>query len=99
VYTLAIVMGATVMAIGAGHLIASSLQLLELQCEVNERLPHPDKFEPQFWSLPQLTQLRRLQQNLLPHSLRPAKAIRFGVIGAAMLFFGAALLLLGLRGT
>jgi Trypsin len=42
------------MATGVGHLIASSLQLMELQCEVNERLPQGRKFEPLRWTFPQL---------------------------------------------
>jgi hypothetical protein len=74
------------MATGVGHLIASNLQLLELQSEVNERLPQPDKFEPLFWSLGKLMQLRRLQRSLLPQSPRVGKAMRFGVIGACARF-------------
>jgi hypothetical protein len=46
----AIVVGAALMAVGIGHLIASSLQLQELQFEINERLLLSDKFEPPFWS-------------------------------------------------
>jgi hypothetical protein len=33
---IAVVLGAALMAAGVGHFIASSLQLLELQSEVNE---------------------------------------------------------------
>jgi hypothetical protein len=98
VYTVALVIGAALMATGVGHLIASNLQLLELQSEINERLPQRDKFEPLFWSLPQLTQLRSLQRSLLPRSPRIGKAVRFGVIGACVFFSGAAMLLFGLRG-
>jgi hypothetical protein len=86
------------MATGIGHFIASSLQLLELQSEVNERLPQSDKFEPLFWSLGKRMQLRRLQRSLLPHSPRPGRAIRFGIIGAFSFFSRAALLLFGLNG-
>ena len=86
------------MAAGVGHFIASSLQLLELQSEVNERLPQPDKFEPLFWSLGKRLQLRRLQRSLLPQSPRPGRAMRFGVIGACLFFSGVAMLLVGLRG-
>ena len=97
-HTVAIVLGATLMATGVGHFIASSLQLLALQAEVNERLPQLDKFEPVFWSLPQLTQLRRLQRSLLPQSTRIGKAVRFGMVGFCLFISGAALLLFGLKG-
>ena len=97
-YIVAIVVGAALMATGIGHFIASSLQWLELQSEVNERLPQSDKFEPLFWSLGKRMQLRRLQRSFLPQSPRPGKAIRFGIIGACLFFSGAAMLLFGLRG-
>jgi len=98
VHKVAIVAGAALMATGVGHLIASNLQLLELQSEVNEQLPPPNKFEPLFWSLPQLIQLRRLQRDLLPRSPRSTKAMRFGAIGFAVFFSGVALLFFGLEG-
>jgi hypothetical protein len=97
-YIVAVVVGAALMAAGVGHFIASSLQLLELQSEVNERLPQPDKFEPLFWSFGKRLQLRRLQRSLLPQSPRPGRAMRFGVIGACLFFSGVAMLLFGLRG-
>jgi len=90
--------GAVLMAAGVGHFIAGSLQLLELQSEVNERLPQSDKFEPLFWSLGKRMQLRRLQRRLLPRSPRPGKAMRFGLIGACLFFSGAAMFLVGLKG-
>ena len=97
-YTVAIVIGATLMATGIGHLIASGLQLLELQSEVNQRLPQSEKFESLFWTLGKRMQLRSLQKSLLPESARYGKAVRFGVIGFCALFSGAAMLLFGLRG-
>ncbi len=97
-FIVAIVVGAALMATGIGHFIASSLQWLELQSEVNDRLPQSDKFEPLFWPLGKRMQLRRLQRSLLPQSPRPGKAIRFGIIGACLFFSGAAMLLFGLRG-
>lgn len=88
-YIVAIVVGAALMATGVGHGIASSLQFLELQSEVNDRLPESDKFEPLFWSFGTRMQLRRLQRSLLPDSPRPRKAVRFAVIGACLFFFQA----------
>jgi hypothetical protein len=70
VYTLSVVIGAALMATGVGHLIASTLQLVELQSEVNERLPQSEKFEPLFWTLGKRMQLRSLQKNSLPQSPR-----------------------------
>jgi hypothetical protein len=98
VYTLFVVIGAALMATGVGHLIASTLQLVELQSEVNERLPQSEKVEPLFWTLSKRMQLRSLQKNLLPQSPRFGKAVRFGVIGACVFFSGVAMLLFGLRG-
>lgn len=97
-HIVAIVVGAALMTTGVGHFIASSLQLLELQSEVNDRLPQPDKFEPLFWSLGKRMQLRRLQRRLLPQSPRPGKAMRFAVVGACLFFSGVAMLLFGLKG-
>jgi hypothetical protein len=51
VHVAAIVIGAVLMAIGTGYLMVRSLQLMELQSEVNEQLPQGVKFEPLFWSL------------------------------------------------
>jgi hypothetical protein len=95
VHAVAIVIGAVLMATGIGHFIASSLQLLELQSEVNERLSESEKFEPLFWSFPQLMKLRRLQRVLLPQSPRVRKALRFGIIGLAVFISGVALLFFG----
>jgi hypothetical protein len=75
VYIVAIVVGAVLMATGIGHFIASSLQWLELQSEVTERLPQSDKFEPLFWSLGKRMQLRHLPRSLLPQSPRPGKSV------------------------
>ena len=97
-HIVAIVVGAALMTTGVGHFIASSLQLLELQSEVNDRLPQLDKFEPLFWSLGNRMQLRRLQRSLLPLSPRPGRAMRFAVIGACLFFSGVAMLLFGLKG-
>ena len=95
---LATVVGAALMAIGVGYLIASSLQLQELQFEINERLPVSDKFEPPSWSIPQYIKLYRFQQGLLPGSPRIKKARQFRAIGSAAFISGVLLLLFGLRG-
>lgn len=95
-HTVAIVVGAALIATGVGHGIASSLQLLELQSEVNQRLSLTEKFEPLFWSFLQLMQLRRLQRTLVPESPRYGKALRFAMIGMVAFMMGLALLLFGL---
>jgi hypothetical protein len=95
-YTVAIVIGAALMATGVGHLIASSLQLQELQFEVNQRLPESEKFDPLFWTFGKRMQLRSLQKSVLPESPRFGKAVRFGVIGFCV-FFSGVVLLFGLR--
>src|SRR5262249_55031676 len=97
VYMLAIVVGAVLMVIGVGYLIATSLQVQELLFEINERLPVADKFELP-WSFPQRIQLRRLQGSLMPDSPRIGKARQFRTIGFAALISGVVLLLFGLRG-
>ncbi len=94
----AVLIGALLMAIGIGHLIAGSLQLMELQSEVNQQLPHRAKFEPLFWWLFQVRQLRRYQRDLLPESPRPRKATRFRVIGFSLFLLGIGLLLHGMKG-
>src|SRR5262245_15014741 len=92
---LAILVGAALMAVGAGFLIASSLQRQELLFEISKRQPVSDKFEP--WSIPQRIKLRRLQRSLLPDSPRIGKARQFGVIGFALFFSGVVLLFYALQ--
>ena len=90
--------GAILMATGIGHLIASNLQLLELQSEVNAMLPEAARFEPLFWSYFQIMKLRRLQREVLPQSARFERSKRFVIIGFVTLGAGIALLWLGLNG-
>ena len=97
-HIVAVCVGAALMFTGIGHVIASNLQLLELQAEVNNRLPQPQKFEPVFWTFGRWTQLRHLQQKLLPQSPRPKKARRFAAIGFSVFFAGVWLLCVGLKG-
>jgi hypothetical protein len=93
-----IVSGAILMATGIGHLIASNLQLLELQSEVNAVLPEADRFEPSFWSIFDIMRLRRLQRVVLAQCARFERSKRFAVIGFVTFGAGIALLLLGLNG-
>jgi hypothetical protein len=97
VHLVSVVIGATLMAAGIGYLVASNLQLLELQSEVNAALPQADKFEPLFWSYFRIMQLRRLQRKLLPQNSRIEKSKRFAIIGFTILCTGLLLLLLGLE--
>ena len=97
-HRLSIVTGATLLATGVGYLIASNLQLLELQSDVNAALPQVDRFEPLFWSYFQIMQLRRLQRKVLPQNNRFERSKRFAIIGFATLGAGIALLWLGLGG-
>ena len=97
VHLVSIVTGATLMATGIGYLVASNLQLLELQSEVNAELPQADKFEPLFWSYFRIMQRRRLQRKLLPQNSRFEKSKRFAVMGFTTLGTGLLLLLLALE--
>ena len=98
VHAVVIVVGAALMAAGIGFFIATSLQLSELQFEVNGRLPEALKFEPLFWSFDRLMRLRDLQKTVLPQSPRPKKAMRFAAIGFSAFFLGVALLFFGMKG-
>lgn len=85
--------GAALMATGVALGIAANVQMMELQCEINAKLPEQEKFEPEYWTWFQYTRLRELQRAVLPASVRPKKVTRLAAIGVTLFFTGAGLLL------
>jgi len=67
-------------------MISTSLQLLELQCEVNERLPENEKFEPMGWHLGTYLKFWKLHRQVLPESPRPKLILRLGIAGFSLFF-------------
>ena len=61
--------------------ISTTLQLRELQCEVNERLPENEKFEPMWWHLGTRLEFRKLYRRVLPDSPRPRLILRLTISG------------------
>ena len=97
VHVLTIVVGAVLMFVGVGCLIASNQQLLELQFEVNQRLPKQEQIEPLGWTIFTRMRLRELQKKLLPQSTRFQTHWRYAAIGFLAFFSGAGVLLFALR--
>jgi|ERR1035437_1584608 hypothetical protein len=97
VHVLTVVVAAVLMFVGVGCLIASSQQLVELQFEVNQRLPKQEQFEPLGWTIFSRMRLRELQKKLLPQSARFKTCWRYAGMGFLAFFSGAAVLLFALR--
>jgi hypothetical protein len=97
VHVLTIVVGAVLMFVGVGCLIASTQQLVELLFEVNQRLPQEEQFEPLGWTLFSRMRLRELQKKLLPQSTRFKTHWRYVGMGFLAFFSGAGMLLFTLR--
>jgi hypothetical protein len=82
-HTVAIVIGAVLFVSAQISWFLATYELMELQHEVNERLPAAEQFEPMFWSFVTRQKFRALQRNILPNSPRPRRARLFTVIGSA----------------
>ena len=52
-------------------------EIVELQHEINAKLPPARKFQPMFWWLGTCGKLRRLQEEVLPDSPRLRNSRRF----------------------
>jgi hypothetical protein len=61
-------------------------QNLELQAEVNAKLPQNEQFKPLSWGFTTWQKFRQLQERVLPNSPRPKKIRRYKIIGAILLF-------------
>ena len=94
---LAIVVGTVLMFVGVGCLIASNQQLVQLQFEVNQRLPKGEQFEPLGGTIFTRMRLRKLQKKLLPQNTRFQTHWRYAAIGFLAFFSGAGVLLFALR--
>ena len=85
------------MFVGVGFMLGSNQQLVELQFEVNQRLPKQEQFEPLGWTVFTRRRLRERQKKLLPESGRFKTHWRYAVMGFLAFFSGAAVILFALR--
>jgi len=90
----AIIVGVVMAASGVVCLFLANYQYMELQFELNERLPQDQKFEPLIWTIATHQQFRQLRRKFLPESPRPKRALRFAVGGFCLFFAGVSVLLL-----
>ena len=97
VHVITIVFGAGLLLVGVGCVIAANQQLVELQFEVNQRLPKQEQFEPLGWTIFTRMRLREIQKKLLPQSTRFQTHWRYAAIGIFAFFSGAGILLFALR--
>jgi len=96
-HVLTLVIGASLMFVGIGFVIAANLQLLELQFEINQQLPKQEQFEPSAWTIFTRMRMRQLQKNVLPDSVRLRTSWQYAGVGFLAFFSGAAILLFALR--
>jgi hypothetical protein len=83
-HTVSIVIGVVLFVSAQISAFLATYELMELQHEVNERLPADERFEPLFWSFATRRKLRMLQRSVLPNSPRVRRARLFTVIGTAL---------------
>lgn len=70
---------------------------IEIQHEINLRLPDDQQFEPIFWSYWTWQKFRKLQNKLLPDDPRPQRLRKLHALGFALLVSGIALFLVVLK--
>ena len=76
---------AILLFVGAQVCFVSIIQLrLELQCEVNNKLPENEKFEPLWWHISTRREFRKLHRRVLPESPRPRLIRRLAIGGFAL---------------
>jgi hypothetical protein len=78
--------------IGYVFLFKSIQENLDLQHEINAKLPPDRKFEPMLWSFGTWERFRELQREVLPNSQRLKRSRRFRLL-FFLLFLSAILLL------
>jgi len=92
---LAAIVGAAVLAVAGYMFLFKALnEVIELQHEINAKLPPARKFEPLFWWFGTWQKLRGLQQEVLPDNQRLKRSLRFRLL--FFLFFFFAIVLLGI---
>jgi hypothetical protein len=94
---LSIVVGVVFFVLGQISFFLATYELMELQHEVNARLPLGEKFEPIFWSILTRGELRALQGSVLPNSPRIRRARLFTTGGAVFFVLAASVLYTTLR--
>lgn len=78
---------------GYVYLLKSINEQMQIQHEINLKLPLDKKFEPTFWGYGTWQRFRHLQRELMPASPRPRRLRRFQVIGWVLLASGMLLFL------
>ena len=78
-------------------ILKSISEQLQIQHEINLKLPPDKKFEPTFWGYATLRRFRDLQKELMPDSPRPRRLRRFQATGWVLLASGMLLFLATLR--
>jgi hypothetical protein len=92
---LSAIIAAVVLVVAAYACLFKSLsENLELQHEINAKLPPARKFEPLFWSFGTWEKFRELEKEVLPSSQRLKRARRFGWL--FLLLFFCAIVFLGI---
>lgn len=78
---------------GYVYIFKAIQEQLEIQHEINRKLPPNQQFEPTFWWYGTHQRFRELQRDLMPESPRPQRLRRFRLIGFALLASGVLILL------
>ena|ERR1700721_2874750 len=90
--TLAIVIGVVFFVAGQISFFLATYEHMELQHELNARLPLDEKFEPMFWSFFTRQKVRALQRNVLPNSPRARRARLFTTLGTVFFVLAVSVL-------
>jgi hypothetical protein len=91
-HIVAIVIAFAVCIAGYVYILKSIQEQLQIQHEINLKLPPDQQFEPSFWGYGTNERFRQLQRELLPDSSRPRRLRKFRLIGFAALFSGTLIL-------
>jgi len=80
-HTVAISIAIALGVAGYVYILKSIQEQLQIQHDINSKLPPDKQFEPTFWGFGARERFRRLQKELLPESPRPRRLRRFQLIG------------------
>jgi len=79
------------------YIFKSIQDQLNMQHDINLKLPPDRQFEPTFWNLGTWGKFRELQAELLPGDPRARRLLRFQVMGFTLLSLGVLLLLISFK--
>src|SRR5579864_748978 len=96
-HTLIIVVGVVFFVLGQISFFLATYEHMELQHEINARMPVDEKFEPMFCSFLTRRKFRALQRDVLPNSPRLRRARLFTRVGTVFFVVAVSVLYAAFR--